>query len=227
VQTADYYQGFLPNAGNGKRVQRYVEEWAYALREMAGLEPEILIPAHGAAITNPAEIQEVLGVHAEALQYVVDATIEGLNARLRKDQVHQSIELPAHLADHPALNVQYVTAQDISKMVIKRYTGWWDDMPSHWSPSPKEQEAAAIVKLAGGLPVLVDETRRLLDQDVQLACHLADWAWLAAPDDPAVQQLVIDTYLARIVDERSNTQEILAYIDAITAARSRQLAAGG
>jgi hypothetical protein len=34
---ADYFQGFLPNAGNGKRVQRYVEEWADALDHMAGV----------------------------------------------------------------------------------------------------------------------------------------------------------------------------------------------
>jgi glyoxylase-like metal-dependent hydrolase (beta-lactamase superfamily II) len=226
LATADYYQGFLPNAGNGKRVQRYVEEWAAALREMAALEPQAILPAHGAAIMDPAEIQEVLGVHAEALQYVVDATIEGLNSGLRKDQVFQSLELPEHLANHPALGVQYVTARDISKMVIKRYTGWWDDLPSHWTPAPIEREAATIARLAGGVPALVAEARRLSGEDVQLACHLADWAWLAAPDDPSVQQLVIDTYLARIIDPRSNTQEILAYIDAITAARSRQLAAG-
>lgn len=31
LASADYYQGFLPNAGNGKRAQRNVEEWAFAL----------------------------------------------------------------------------------------------------------------------------------------------------------------------------------------------------
>ena len=39
IVTADYYQGFLPNAGNGKRMQRYVEEWTAAYREMAALDP--------------------------------------------------------------------------------------------------------------------------------------------------------------------------------------------
>jgi glyoxylase-like metal-dependent hydrolase (beta-lactamase superfamily II) len=47
LASADYYQGFLPNAGNGKRYQRHVEEWVVALREMAALEPTILLPAHG------------------------------------------------------------------------------------------------------------------------------------------------------------------------------------
>jgi alkyl sulfatase BDS1-like metallo-beta-lactamase superfamily hydrolase len=226
LASADYYQGFLPNAGNGKRVQRYVEEWAVALREMAALGPEMLLPAHGEALTDPAQIQENLLVHAETLQYVVDRTIAGLNAGLRKDQVFQSIELPERLARHPSMAIQYVSAKDVSKMVIKRYTGWWDDMPSNWSPSPLELQARAIADMAGGLPELVETARSLLDIDVQLACHFADWAWLAAPEDPAVQQLVLDAYRARILDEDSNTQEMLAYIDAMTAARSRQLARG-
>ncbi len=227
LASADYYQGFLPNAGNGKRVQRYVEEWADALREMAALEPRVLAPAHGEAITDPAQIQENLTVHADALDYIVERTIAGLNAGLRKDQVFQSIELPEHLANHPTLNVQYVTAKDISKMVIKRYTGWWDDIPSHWTPAPLEVQARAIAALAGGTEGLVSAARRSLPENVQLASHLADWAWLAAREEPEVQQLVIDVYKARILDGRSNIQEILAYLDAITAARTRQLAPGG
>ena len=191
---------------------------------MADLEPQVLLPAHGAASTDPAEIVEVLRVHAEALEFIVSATLAGLNEGKRKDQVFQSIALPDHLARHPALDVQYVTAKDISKMVIRRYTGWWDDHPSHWSPAPMEHQAQTLADLAGGIDALVGATRDLIASDVQMACHLADWAWLAAPDEPSVQQLVIDTYLARSIDDRSNTQEILAYLDAITRARERQLA---
>ena len=226
LASADYYQGFLPNAGNGKRVQRFVEEWAVAMREMAALEPQILLPAHGAAITEPEVIQQDFIALAEALETIVDQTVAGLNAGLRKDQVSDRVELPMHLASNPTLREQYVSVEDVSKMVIKRYTGWWDDLPSSWTPAPREAQAAAIAGLAGGIDGLVRQARASLDGDVQMACHLADWAWLAAPDEPAVQQLVIDVYKARILDERSNTQEMLAYIDAITAARSRQLAAG-
>lgn len=44
VATADYFQSFLPNAGNGKRRQRYPEEWAQALRDMAAQQPQLLCP---------------------------------------------------------------------------------------------------------------------------------------------------------------------------------------
>jgi hypothetical protein len=38
-----------------------------------------------------------------------------------------------------------------------------------------------------------------------------------------VQQLVIDVYRARIMDPATNTQELLTYLDQMTAARTRQL----
>jgi alkyl sulfatase BDS1-like metallo-beta-lactamase superfamily hydrolase len=223
LASADYYQGFLPNAGNGKRVQRYVEEWAGALREMAALEPELLLPAHGEALGDPARIQENLLVLAETLQYIVDRTIAGLNAGLRKDQVYRRIELPRRLAEHPTLRAQYVSARDISKMVIRRHTGWWDDLPSHWTPAPLEARARSVVALAGGMEALVTHARATLETDLPLACHLADWAFLADPAHPAAQALVIETYRRRILDEESNTQEMLAYLDAMARARRAQL----
>jgi glyoxylase-like metal-dependent hydrolase (beta-lactamase superfamily II) len=91
LASADYYQGFLPNAGNGKRRQRYVEDWVVALREMAALQPAILLPAHGEEITDAATIVENFTVLADALQYIVDHTIDGLNAGKRKDEIFASV----------------------------------------------------------------------------------------------------------------------------------------
>lgn len=223
IVAADYYQGFLPNAGNGKRVQRYVEEWAQALRAMQALEPQYLLPNHGAPIDDPAVIQENLGVLAEALQHIVDYTLAALDQGMRKDQIAQNARLPEHLAKHPTLNVQYVSVQDISKMVLKQYTGWWNDIPSHWSPASVEAQAQALLTLAGGMNNLVAYTNQLAETDIQLASHFADWAFYAVPSDPDAQQLVIDIYKARILHPASNTQEMLTYLDQITAARQMQL----
>ena len=222
LASADYYQGFLPNAGNGKRYQRHVEEWATAMREMASLQPEILLPAHGAPITEPTTIIENFTVLADALQYVVDVTIEGLNEGKRKDLIYGAIELPEHLANHPTLNVQYVSVSDISKMVIKKYTGWWDDIPSHWTPASMEDQGEMIIELAGGnIPATVDYARGLIATDIRLASHLTDWLFYARPDDPDVQQLVFDVYKTRILDPETNNMEMLTYLDQMTAARER------
>jgi alkyl sulfatase BDS1-like metallo-beta-lactamase superfamily hydrolase len=222
LASADYYQGFLPNAGNGKRYQRHVEDWAVAMREMAALQPEILLPAHGAPISDTATIVENFTVLADTLQYIVDVTIEGLNAGKRKDLIYGAIELPEHLAQHPTMNVQYVSVNDISKMVIKKYTGWWDDIPSHWTPASMEDQGEMIIELAGGnIPAITQYAREMIADNIKLASHLTDWLFYARPDDPDIQQLVFDVYKTRILDPDTNNMEMLTYLDQMTAARER------
>lgn len=222
LASADYYQGFLPNAGNGKRVQRHVEEWSTAMKEMAALEPAILLPAHGEPLTDTRLIQENFLVLAEAFDHIVRHTIDGLNAGRRKDQIFGSVALPEHLASHPTLKVQYVTANDIARMLLKQYTGWWDDIPSQWSPAPLQDQGDMIIDLAGGsVPEVAGYARDLISRDIRLASHLADWLFYARPDDADVQQLVFDVYRARIMDPDTNTQEMLTYLDQMTAARER------
>ncbi|MEH6634608.1 MAG: MBL fold metallo-hydrolase [Halioglobus sp.] len=222
LASADYYQGFLPNAGNGKRFQRHVEDWVVALEEMASLKPQILLPAHGAAIIDTAVIVENFSVLAEALQYIVDFTIEGLNSGKRKDLIYASVQLPEHLATHPTLNEQYVSPSDISKMVMKKYTGWWDDVPSHWTPASMEDQGNMIIELAGGnIPTITTYARGLIGQDIRLASHLTDWLFYARPDDAEVQELVFDVYRARIMHPDTNNMEMLTYLDQMTAARER------
>lgn len=222
---ADYYQEWIPNVGNGKRVQRYVEEWAVALREMAGLGAEILLPGHGGAVEGTHLIHGDFTLLADALDSIVEQTIAGLNAGLREDQVWAAVHLPESLAGHPKLQEVYVSVQDVSKMVIKRHTGWWDDIPSHWSPASIEAQSAALVDAAGGMSSFVAYARRLLDTDLRLASHFADWAFYSDPGSPEAQQLVLDVYKRRILDPSSFTQEKLAYVAQMAAARQLQLAA--
>ncbi len=226
LATADYYQGFLPNTGNGKRVQRYPEEWARALREMAAENATLLLPAHGEALTDPALIRENLTVLAEALEWVIARTKEELNKGTRQDLVYRSLNVPAHLFSHSTLNQQYVSWEDISKMVMRRYVGWWDDIPSHWTDAPFDEQSAEITELAGGVAALDRRARALMDEDIVMASHIADWAWFGHPGDPVAQRLLIDVYAHRIVNTESNTQEILAWLEAMTQARRLQLASG-
>jgi len=214
IASADYYQGFLPNAGNGKRVQRYVEEWAGALRDMVALEPQSLLPAHGEAIVDdPARIAEELSVHAEALEFIARHTIDGLNARRRQDEIPDDLELPAHLAEHRVLAEQYVSPADISRMIIKQYCGWWDDIPSHWSPHRFDEQSAMIADLAGGRGALVDRARNIVEAQPKMACHLVDWAWFGGEPDVAIGEAVLEIWSRRITLAQCNTQEALVYLD--------------
>ena len=128
--------------------------------------------------------------------------------------------MPKHLADHPSLEVQYVNPEDISKMVLKQYTGWWDDIPSHWTPAPISMQGEMIISLANhNIPKIITQGRELIQKDLRLASHLADWLFYARPGNKSVQDYVYDVYKARILAPSSNTMEMLTYLDQM--ARSR------
>jgi glyoxylase-like metal-dependent hydrolase (beta-lactamase superfamily II) len=218
VASADYYQGFMPNAGNGKRRQRYAEDWARALRDMAALRPAAVLPMHGSAMTDPADIQDRLTGHAAILESVSAQVLKGLNAGWRVDQVVEAVVLPPELARRPDAKEDYGTARDIARMVVKQYGGWWDDIPSHWNPAPKARQAREIAALAGGAPALIARARALAATEPALASSLADWAWLAAPRDRAVLQGAFDIYVQRVNNRptETTTQEALVYFEHLT-----------
>ena len=212
VVSADYYQGFMPNAGNGRRRQRYVEDWAQALRQMAALNPQRVLTMHGPALVGEPQVQDKLVAHAMLLESIAEQTVRGLNAGLRPDQAVERVEVTPELARRDDLKPDYVSGRDIARMVAKQYGGWWDDVPSHWNPAPLAAQARAIAALAGGARPLIERAKAISRDDPAVAASLADWAWLAAPDDALVLQGALDVYGARIRDD-TTTQEALVYLE--------------
>lgn len=198
VVSADYHQPFLPNAGNGKRRQRYLLEWAGALRAMVASNASRVLPLHGPAIEGRAAIADKLGAVAAALESVDTQVVEGLNAGLPQHEIFARVALPPALAGRPDMVEYYNRVPDLARMVLREYSGWWDDIPSHWSPSPLAAQAREIVALAGGQARVLARIEALRESDAAMACHLADWAWYASPDDPAVLRAALSAYAARI-----------------------------
>jgi alkyl sulfatase BDS1-like metallo-beta-lactamase superfamily hydrolase len=84
------------------------------------------------------------------------------------------------------------------------YGGWYDGNPAHLKPAPEAAVAAEVAALAGGAGVLAERAERLsAEGDHRLACHLAEYAALAAPEDPGVHRIRAAVYAARGQQERS------------------------
>lgn len=215
VVAADYFQPQMPNAGNGKRRQRYPLEWARALRDMAALAPARVLPMHGGALSDEGQIQDRLGAQAAVLESIAGQVIDGLNTGARRDLIVERVALPPALARREDERPLYNSARDIGNMVVKQYSGWWDDLPSHWAPAPLAQAAREFAALAGGAPRLIERALQLAPQSPALASQLADWAWLAAPGDAAVIRGAMEVYRRRVADPLP-TQEALVYAEHMT-----------
>ena len=199
VVSGDFHQPFLPNAGNGKRRQRHIDEWAQALRAMAATQPDTLLPMHGPAIQGADLVQEKLNTVASAFESIVTQVTKGLNAGWSQDAIIHSVELPPELKDHPDLDPYYNTVTDLAKMVVRQYTGWWDGVPSHWQAPRSKATALAVIEAVGGLNAFLEKTQAMMSSDIAMASQFADWAYEAYPNNLQVLELGMAVYAKRIV----------------------------
>jgi len=219
VVSADYFQPFLPNAGNGKRRQRYVTSWAAALRDMAALRPLRVLPMHGPALVGTEEVERRFTSQARMLESIARQTLAALNSGTRKYDAANGVSLPVELASSADAAELYVTPRDIARTVAQEYTGWWNELPSEWSPVSRATQAREIVALAGGVEPLLLRMEALRTSDPPLACHLADWVWLAAPDDPRVLRGATAAWLERLRRLPVPTQEAVEYVEHLVTLR--------
>ncbi len=188
----------FPNAGNPQKVQRYPIEWAAALRDMAAHGPELLLPAHGLPIDGRARIERVLTTIAGALEHLVAEVVAMMNAGEVLDTIIHSVAVPDDELAKPYLRPLYDEPEFVVRNIWRQFGGWWDGAPSRLKPSPDAVLAAELADLAGGASVLIDRATTLSEAgDHRLACHLADLAAWAAPDDSGVHAARAIVYLAR------------------------------
>jgi glyoxylase-like metal-dependent hydrolase (beta-lactamase superfamily II) len=197
VCSGDLWVGILPNCGNPQKVQRHPEEWADALEAIASVGAELLLPGHGHPVKGGDVIRRGCLNSAEALRAVVRQTLEGLNAGRTHEDILASIRIPEHLVGEPYLDALYDRPEFIARNVIRKYGGWWNGFSAQVMPARMEEQAKEVARLAGGVESLIRRARELVDSDPALACHLAEWAGLAAPEDRDAQQCVIDVFERR------------------------------
>ena len=195
-----------PNAGNPQKVQRYPREWAGALRRMVALEPEYLLPGHGLPVIGADRVGQALTDTADLLDVLVDGTLEVMNAGGRLGDAIHAVRPPADLEARPYLRPVYDEPEFIVRNVWRLYGGWWDGNPATLKPAPERALAAEIAGLAGGAAALADRALALTEQApadgdaeiaLRLAGHLAELAWLAAPDDGAIAEARHRVFSAR------------------------------
>jgi alkyl sulfatase BDS1-like metallo-beta-lactamase superfamily hydrolase len=90
---------------------RDVAAWVRSLDAMRARHPEHLVPGHTRPVSGADEIAEILTAYRDAIQFVHDQTIRGMNQGLTPDELVERIELPPHLKSHPYLLEFYGTVE--------------------------------------------------------------------------------------------------------------------
>ncbi len=106
----NYYESF-PNIYTLRGTRpRWALDYVKSLDRVLALEPELVLPSHGAAIRGRDEVKRRLTKYRDAIQYVHDATVKGMNEgkdivtlmreiTLPPDARHRRVLRPADLVD--------------------------------------------------------------------------------------------------------------------------------
>src|SRR5262249_10560297 len=141
---------------------RYAVEWAAALRAMAALGPELLLPGHGLPIAGAARVQAALIDTAAYLESLVRQTLERLNAGETLYQILEGVRPPRELEAKPYLNPVYDEPEFIVRNLWRCFGGWHSGVPSELKPAPRRELAREIAALSGGLARLLERSSALL-----------------------------------------------------------------
>jgi alkyl sulfatase BDS1-like metallo-beta-lactamase superfamily hydrolase len=203
--TGDLFIWASPNCGNPQKVQRYPKDWAAALRAMAALDPETLLPGHGLPITGRDRVRRALTDTAELLEILHDETVAMMNGGATLDDILHTVRAPARLLERPYLRPVYDEPEFVVRNVWRLYGGWFDGNPARLKPPRDAAVAAEVVALAGGAVTVAERAVTVADAgDLRLAAQLAEWAATADPTDVRAREVLADVYLRR-VDAESST----------------------
>jgi alkyl sulfatase BDS1-like metallo-beta-lactamase superfamily hydrolase len=222
--TGDLFVWVAPSAGAPQKVQRYPDEWAVALRKMATMNAELLLPGHGLPIAGADRVRQALVDTADYLDSLVEQTLDLMNAGVRLDEILHTVEPPRELADRVYLKPLYDEPEFIVRNIWRLHGGWHDGNPAHLKPAPDAVFAKAVAELASGAASLAGRAIvAAADGDLRLACQLAELAAQADPDDHKVHEIRARVYALRVQDE---TGALARGIFAWAAAESRSKITG-
>ena len=204
VCTGDLFIWAAPNAGNPQKVQRFAIDWAHALRAMAALDPEVLLPGHGLPIVGAERVRQALVDTADYLESLYRQTVELMNAGATVYDLIENVRVPAELAEKPYLQPVYDEPEFIVRNVYRCLGGWHTGVPSELKPAPRRALSSEIAELAGGVGPLLARARQHLEAgDLRLASHLVDWAAEAEPESVEAHEVRALVYSRRTLEEPS------------------------
>jgi len=125
---------------------RWALDWINSLDKVLALKPEVVLNGHGEPIFGNQEITRRLTRYRDAIQYVHDAVVKGMNSGKDVFTLMQEIRLP------PSFNL----SESFGKVswsvrgIYDGYAGWFDMNPSTMYELPPTSVYPDLVKAAGG-----------------------------------------------------------------------------
>ena len=172
----NFYESF-PNLYTLRGTRpRWALDYVASLDRILALEPDLVLPSHGPAIRGRDEVKRRLTKYRDAIRYVHDATVRGMNDGKDVLTLMREITLPPELA----VGESYGRLTWSIRGIYEGYVGWFDGNVSTMF-GPASQAFPEAVALAGGSDAVASRAAALAAADPVKALHLTDMALAVDP----------------------------------------------
>lgn len=158
---------------------RSAQRFLQSLDKVRALQPELLITGHGEPVVGAGKIRADLDKLYNAVAWIHQATVDGMNAGRDVFTLMREITLP----DALQIGEFHGKVSWAVRTIWEEYSGWFHmDSTTGMYAVPRASVDADLVELAGGATALVTRAQHKLNQDEPLqALHLLDIALGAEP----------------------------------------------
>ncbi len=159
--TGDNFYASFPNIYTLRGTEpRMALDYIHSLDKVLSWKPEILLPSHGPATIGETEIATRVKMYRDAIRYVHDAVVMGMNDGKDAFTLMREIKLPEHLN----VGEGYGKLTWSIRGIYEGYAGWFDMKPATMYEAPPSSPYADLVKLAGGPDPVVARALEVLQK---------------------------------------------------------------
>ncbi|HYC54608.1 MAG TPA: alkyl sulfatase dimerization domain-containing protein [Candidatus Binatia bacterium] len=134
--------------------------WFESIDLLRSFDAEHMVPSHGPPVMGAGEVERVLQVYRDGIQYVHDQTIRRMNEGMTPEELAETIKLPQHLAEvKPWLREYYGTVKHSVRQIYQGYLGWFDGDPVGLNPTARIERSRRYVAMMGGRDKVFEAAR--------------------------------------------------------------------
>jgi len=153
--------------------------------EIHAYEPESLIGTHGPPLSGDG-VAEAIVDSRDAIQFLWDQTVRGVNRGLRLDELTRAVQLPDHFRRSYFTRQLYGLVEHHVRQIHAGLFGWLDEDESHLFPVPESERAEKLIQGFGGRDQVADQAvAAIAEGDWRWAAELATWLVRSSACSPA------------------------------------------
>jgi len=185
------------------------------LDDLLALGAQHVLGTHGPPISGATEIVTRVRAYRDAIQFLWDQTVRGMNRGWTADELAARVRLPQTCDADYITAERYGVAEHHVRQIHNGLKGWFDGDPARLFPLEPAERASRLIEGFGGRSVVrTQATAALQKDDLRWAIELASWL-VAAPATKADELQTDRNLLAgalRIVGQRTPAANIRSWV---------------